>query len=165
MEKFDPLEDFIEDLEKEFCPRSVPMEQIRAADKWRRTIARMRFGKELNKLGDFITCDKEGKPLDKPKEEMFYKAKDSTQSWGDYLSKQYSEALERVVFEGFELVYSSEYSYLLRRVKGSIIEVRITKDPLRFRELDSDKDLKTREDLSELGLTLTKSGSKQMRKL
>ena len=151
MEKFKPLEDFIEDIEKEICPTSVTIENDKAANDWRRVVSRKNFGKPKQKLGDFIACDKEGKPLEYPKEEMFYRVKDSTQSWGDYLAKQYSEGLKQVKFEGFKM-------------EGGILFWDNTSVKWSIQD-DLNNSNQTIECLTKYKLTLTKTGSNKMKNL
>lgn len=115
------------------------------------------FLKQPPKLGDFIPCDKEGKPLEKP---------DAHKTWRKemggiiYLEKlfeevkDYKEALERVLFEGFEVEYD---------INGCYRELRLTyKGELIY--INSQKLIKwgykTIEDLTTLGLTLTKNATK-----
>ena len=116
-----------------------------------RVVSYANFLKQPPKLGDFIPCDKEGKPLEKP---VFY---------DDYLKginlelwhpdtkrgcKQFKEALERVLFEGFEVEH---YSYTIGFMIG-IKYLRYWKNGMGF-EIGLDTP-KTLEDLTTLGLTL-----------
>lgn len=47
----------------------------------------------------FVPVGEDGEVLTKPEDKSFYQRKDSTQSWGDYLSKEFHQAQERVLFE------------------------------------------------------------------
>ena len=100
------------------------------------------------KLGDFIPCDKEGKPLDEPKDykeacDFLDKMKGSGRSYQIENPKeffQYQEALERVKFEGF--TKSKGYKDLIQyKDNGSYSFLNI-------------KDVETLEDLTHLNLTL-----------
>jgi len=110
---------------------------------------RRKFGKQTPKLGDFIPCDKEVKPLEKPKMwEDFWTMPTSDLTGLELLEcEEYQEALERVKFEGFELRNSNEHSHWIQKDGKKDITFKLDGTVLTAM-------YQTLEDLTTLGLTL-----------
>ena len=106
-------------------------------------------------LGLFIPCDKEGKPLEKPEnfsnwqEGMMITSDLSTGIWYEEC-KQYQEAQDRVVFEGFTELYvlSKEASFYVKSPANTISFYKV--DGVWIAEYAD----ATIEDLCELGLII-----------
>ena len=127
MKDLKSIESFIEDVE-DYVHESKNYQRG-----FKLIVERKDFGKRPLELGMFIPCDKYGNVLKKP----------SRKGAGGgmlNLEMQYQEAKERVIFEGCKIV------------DGNCIKINestyLVKDVLRL--------YKTIEDLTELGLTLTK---------
>ncbi len=110
-------------------------------------------------LGMFIPCDLDGNVLEKPIKHVGVKSMElkSIRVY-EALRMQYQEALDRVLFEGFRIKETRKGEFLL------------DKDSVCIMYLNTEKDkwetilFKTIEDLTELGLTLTKSAKKELNK-
>tara|TARA_R110000868_G_scaffold21064_7_gene88039 strand:- start:5558 stop:6070 length:513 start_codon:yes stop_codon:yes gene_type:complete len=80
-------------------------------------------------LGMFVPCDSEGELLEEPDDSMNHGISDSSVNDSDmYLyacqCTGYQQALERVIFEGFEIPYpSNEYSTVVRFVGKEFVEL------------------------------------------
>jgi len=103
------------------------------------------------KLGDFISCDKEGKPLENPEDNENLDVIEYTKR-----SKEYQEALERVKFDVFEFEqddFVDGFCGYLMRGKDHSVAV-LTQDNEVIFEIDEDVTAETLEDLTTLGLVL-----------
>lgn len=112
----------------------------------------------------FIPCDKDNDILEEPTE--IYLRRKYGNFWNDYQieeEKQYQEALDRVIFEGFEFELSDfmdgfcGYLYLNKK---HVMDVFVRDNNLIF-EIDEDVEVKTIEDLTTLGLTIKESAVKK----
>jgi hypothetical protein len=85
-----------------------------------------KFQKQPITLGDLVACDLEGNVLEKPEMfDLWIEGKGTNQvNWNDRC-KQYEQALDRVVFEGFEVSYSD---YRFTKVDSAILNVSINRD-------------------------------------
>lgn len=140
MNKSKPIQDFIEEIE-DYVHESHNYERG-----FKFIVQRKDFGKQPLKLGDFIACDLDGNPLEKPKpinysidvsvgtidEEAYKEA-----------TKQYQEALDRVIFQGCYVIEQRNY-HIIKTNNHELVWL-------------SWDDSKTIEDLVHLGLTLNKS--------
>ncbi len=94
------------------------------------------------KLGQFIPCDKEGNVLEKPQKYDLFKSVDRLFHIETIqICKQYQEALDSVIFEGFEIEEMKDY-YIIQK-DGINIWLSWNKS-------------KTIEDLVDLNLTIKK---------
>jgi len=96
------------------------------------------FQQEL-KLGDFIPCDKDGKPLEKPHLTIYSVIE----------LKEYQQAKERVIFEGLNYKEMKDYYVVYNEKLNGEIWYSWNKS-------------KTIEDLMDRELTLTESKAKQL---
>lgn len=117
------------------------------------------FLKRPLELEMFRPTDKEGNVLEEPKEPK--NELGNSLSWIGYNKQleQYQEALDRVLFEGFEIGFTSEHSVIIRNTK-TFVEFRFGKTNIAIKEIGGNKELKTIEDLVEFDLTLTESEKK-----
>ena len=126
----------------------VPVESV---DKFNRIVKRHKANLSL---GDFIPCDKDGKPLKEPDTVPFI---DSDE---DYQMIEYQQALDRVIYAGWELddvgeryiclINKDDTAHFFFWENGSIEYCDDT--------MDMEKEIKTRNDMT--GFELTETGSK-----
>ena len=102
------------------------------------------------KLGDFIPCDKEGKPLEKPKrfDDYIEYPMSFDGNKEEFECIEYKEALERVKFEGCTFGNFGKKGYLIF-ARNTEIAIVFDDGSIKWK-----RNIKTLEDLTTLGLTL-----------
>ena len=92
--------DFVQSIQKEFCPRSVQMEREKDIKDLQRINFYSHFLRKPLKLGMFVPTDLEGNVLEEPKR-ILYKDEDGYYDevhW-EINTKEYQQAKERVLFK------------------------------------------------------------------
>lgn len=153
--------DYVIKQGQELCPASMDLSVAKCVSDWRKTLNYANFLKRPLELGFFIPCDLDGNVLEKPKRSD-YIGKEMEFTKDELVERdleQYQEALDRVLFEGFE--YEEKEHYNILECNDFVITFSNPNGGSynSFNEIWGDK---TIEDLTELGLELTDSAIKQL---
>lgn len=125
------------------------------------------FLKQPLNLGMFVPCDMEGNILEQPKTEYdpisLWNSGEVDEKYNDLIS-EYEQAKERVLFEGFEIVYvdPEEFENIEKVVVNDNCYVGIKYCDENEIRLNDVSQKSTIEDLITHDITLTKSAQKQL---
>jgi len=110
-------------------------------------------------LGQFIVCDKDGKPLEKPNQYDYYgkgetSAVDSIESYNKAL-EEYQQAEQRLLFKGWKVTYSAMSYTIIQHPKN-------TTELIFMKKSGKHKSGRTIESIAHLKPELTEQGKKEL---